>query len=100
MILGYSDMLARWGREDKNILDEGITSIRSEAENMQQLIEKLLFLARADQKRQAVNKEDVAQMAVDAVDKHKTLIWAPPLFRFVMMGLKHIPAPLFRLLPI
>ena len=47
-----------------------------------------------------VNKEDVAQMAVDAVDKHKTLIWAPPLFRFVMMGLKHIPAPLFRLLPI
>ena len=71
VILGYSDMLSRWGREDRNILDEGITAIRSEAENMQQLIEKLLFLARADQKRQAVNKEDVnlAEMLADTVEK-------------------------------
>lgn len=71
VILGYSDMLARWGCEDKNILDEGITSIRSEAENMQQLIEKLLFLARADQKRQAVNKEDVdlAELLADTIEK-------------------------------
>ena len=47
-----------------------------------------------------VNKDDVARMAVTAVDKRKTLIWAPPMFRLVMVGLKHIPAPLFRLLPI
>ena len=59
VILGYSDMLARWGRDDKSVLDEGISSIRSEAENMQQLIEKLLFLARADQKRQVLHKENL-----------------------------------------
>lgn len=47
-----------------------------------------------------VNKEDVAKMAVEAVDKRKTLIWAPPLFRLVMIILKHIPQPIFRLLPI
>jgi len=75
VILGYSDMLSRWGREDKNILDEGITSIRSEAENMQQLIEKLLFLARADQKRQAVNKEevDLAELLADTMEKMQTV---------------------------
>ena len=71
VILGYSDMLSRWGREDKDILAEGITAIRSEAENMQQLIEKLLFLARADQKRQAVHKEAVllSEILADTMEK-------------------------------
>ena len=71
VILGYSDMLSRWGREDKSILDEGITAIRSEAENMQQLIEKLLFLARADQKRLAMHKErlELAPLVEDVVKK-------------------------------
>ena len=75
VILGYSDLLSRWGREDKNILDEGITAIRTEAENMQQLIEKLLFLARADQKRQAVNKEEVdfAELLADTMEKMQTV---------------------------
>lgn len=71
VILGYSDMLSRWGREDKDILEEGITAIRSEAENMQQLIEKLLFLARADQKRQVVRKEAVllTEILADTMEK-------------------------------
>ena len=47
-----------------------------------------------------VNKGDVARWAVAAVDKRKTVIWAPPLFRLVMVVLHHIPAPIFRLLPI
>lgn len=57
VICGYSDMLARWGKNDPEVLEESINAIRSEAANMQQLIEKLLFLARADQKRQVVHKE-------------------------------------------
>ncbi len=56
IISGYSDMLARWGKNDPEILEESINAIHSEANNMQQLIEKLLFLARADQHRQVVNK--------------------------------------------
>lgn len=59
VILGYSDLLSRWGSKDEQILQEGIESIQSEAENMQQLIEKLLFLARADQQRQVLHKENV-----------------------------------------
>ena len=75
VILGYSDILSRWGREDKAILEEGITSIRSEAENMQQLIEKLLFLARADQRRLAFNAEDVdfAALLADTMEKMQTV---------------------------
>ena len=47
-----------------------------------------------------VDKEDVAKLAVDAARDGKTLIWAPPLFQLVMLVLKHIPAPIFRKLPI
>lgn len=73
VILGYSDLLARWGRSDAKILEEGITSIRSEAEDMQDLIEKLLFLARADQKRQILHKDFVHldELVDDAVRKMK-----------------------------
>ncbi len=56
VILGYSDMLVRWGKEDEELLDEGITSIQSEANNMNRLIEDLLFLARADQNKQMLIK--------------------------------------------
>lgn len=47
-----------------------------------------------------VDKEDVARQAVDAARDGKQLIWAPPLFQLVMLVLKHIPAPIFRKLPI
>ena len=73
VILGYSDLLSRWGREDAKVLDEGIASIRSEAENMQELIEKLLFLARADQKRQVLHMEsmDISVLLAEVMDKMK-----------------------------
>lgn len=47
-----------------------------------------------------VNKEDVAKQAVDAARAGKSLIWAPPAFQLVMLILKHIPAPIFKRLPI
>jgi len=69
VIRGYSDLLSRWGREDPTALDEGIAAIRSEAEDMQELIEKLLFLARADQKRQVLHRDriDLQAMVADIV---------------------------------
>jgi decaprenylphospho-beta-D-erythro-pentofuranosid-2-ulose 2-reductase len=47
-----------------------------------------------------VNKEDVAELAVNSAAKGKELVWAPPAFRYVMMVLRHIPRPIFRKLPI
>lgn len=71
VIKGYSDMLSRWGKQDPETLQEGLTAISSEAENMQELIEKLLFLARADQKRQIINKEvvEMSQLIEDVFKK-------------------------------
>lgn len=75
VMLGYSDMLSRWGREDEETLDEGISAIRTEAENMKALIERLLFLARADQKRQVLNKERIDFQALVAdVSKKAELV--------------------------
>ena len=47
-----------------------------------------------------VDKEAVAKQVVDAARAGKDLIWAPPAFQLVMLVLKHIPAPIFRRLPI
>jgi len=47
-----------------------------------------------------VDKEELASQVVDAARKGQTLIWVPSTFRFVMIALKHIPGPIFRLLPL
>lgn len=47
-----------------------------------------------------VNKEDVAQAIAKAVDNKKTLIWVHPLFRPIMLVLKHLPQFVLRKLPI
>ena len=58
VIRGYADMLDRWGKQDETILNESIDAIRSESENMQHLIEQLLFLARGDSGRTPVRNEE------------------------------------------
>ena len=116
VILGYSDLLARWGQRDAGVLHEGIDSIRSEAENMQQLIEKLLFLARADQKRQVLHKENIklnelvddvmrkmklvtTQHDVELLQNDAATIYADPVMIRQMMRIflensaKYTPAP-------
>lgn len=57
VISGYADMLDRWGKQDGAALTEGIEAIKSEASNMHNLIEKLLFLARTDQNKQTLTKD-------------------------------------------
>ncbi len=48
VIKGYADLLNRWGKDDPEVLAEGIEAIRSETDFMQSLVESLLFLARRD----------------------------------------------------
>jgi len=52
VIQGYANLLQRWGKEDKDVLQESIDAIRSESDYMKELVEKLLFLASADKKKQ------------------------------------------------
>lgn len=47
-----------------------------------------------------VDKTDAAKAIAAGVDAKKTVIWIHPLFRFVMMALKHLPQFVIRRLPI
>ena len=58
VIKGYADLLDRWGKTDEKILEESIEAIKSESDNMQHLVEQLLFLARGDSGRTPLNLTD------------------------------------------
>mgnify|MGYP000955458349 FL=1 len=58
VIKGYVNMLDRWGKNDKSVLEESIEAIKNETDNMQDLIEKLLFIARSDRSTLNFTKED------------------------------------------
>lgn len=77
VISGYADMLDRWGKQDPATLEEGIGAIKSEAANMHDLTEKLLFLAKADHGRQAIDKTAVAMEPLIAEIVQETRLIAP-----------------------
>lgn len=60
VIQGYANLLRRWGKNDQAVLEEAVNAIASETEHMKDLIEKLLFLARAEQASQAIVKTTFA----------------------------------------
>jgi two-component system sensor histidine kinase ArlS len=75
VIKGYANMLSRWGKDDRDVLDESITAIKDEAYDMQQLVEKLLFLARSDKNTQKINKQEFyINELVDEIIKETKLI--------------------------
>ncbi|WP_113674657.1 sensor histidine kinase [Vallitalea guaymasensis] len=58
IIDGYASMLQRWGKKDEEVLNESIEAIKNEAENMKDLVENLLFLARHDNQTLEYNMEN------------------------------------------
>ena len=59
VICGYVDLLENYGADDPELFKEAVASIKTSAQNMRCLVESLLFLARADQGRQPLNKVPV-----------------------------------------
>lgn len=57
VIKGYADLLARWGKDDRKVLEESVAAIKSETDSMNHLIEDLLFLARGDKHTQKIEPE-------------------------------------------
>ncbi len=75
VIQGYASLLSRWGKNDKDVLDESIEAIKTEAESMKDLIEKLLFLARGDNNRQTIEKHNaLLNELIDEVIRETRLI--------------------------
>jgi signal transduction histidine kinase len=48
VINGYINLIDRWGKNDKEVLQESIVAIKNEVKYMTELVERLLFLARGD----------------------------------------------------
>ncbi|HHV64215.1 MAG TPA: HAMP domain-containing protein [Peptococcaceae bacterium] len=69
VIQGYGELLDRWGKNDPAVLQESIDAIKNEAKNMQELIDKLLFLARHDKDSFIYQKEEfsLTEMLQDIV---------------------------------
>ena len=84
VIQGYANMLARWGREDEKVLDESITAIQNESDNMKRLVEQLLFLARGDAGRTQLNKTNVDLNALmNEVYEESLMIDENHIYKFV-----------------
>ena len=48
VLQGNVDLLSRWGRDDRAVLDGSLAAIQRQTEYMTRLVENLLFLARCD----------------------------------------------------
>lgn len=81
VIQGYANLLQRWGTEEPDVLAESITAIKSEAEYMKELVEKLLFLASTDKKKQRLEvKPFPLHELIDELIKESRLIDADHQF--------------------
>ena len=76
VIKGYIEFIETYGTADEALLKENLKVIGSEAQNMQALLENLLFLSRTDQHRQKLNKKvlDLDDIVGDVMSKMKTVI--------------------------
>jgi len=68
VLKGYVDMLNDWGKNDKEVLDESLIVLKKEIQNMQDLTEKLLFLAKSKNlvvEKKSVNLDTVLKETID-----------------------------------
>jgi len=56
VIKGYIDVLDRWGKDDREVLNESISSIKIELANMISLLDTLLFLSKGDNEIYKIEK--------------------------------------------
>lgn len=85
---GYVNMLQRWGKEDKTVLDESLTAIAQETASMKDLVENLLFLARHDKKTLMLEMEEFDPCDV-ATELHREAAMVTPEDHFVLTPLEH-----------
>lgn len=59
IIQGYSNLIQRWGKDDKEALEQSINGIKLEADAMAKLVENLLLLAKSDSGIIKASKKEV-----------------------------------------
>ena len=68
VLKGYVDMLNDWGKNDKEVLDESLVILKKEIQNMQELTEKLLFLAKSKNlvvEKNNINLDNILKEVID-----------------------------------
>lgn len=88
VIQGYVNMLKRWGKDDKTVLEEGINAIAQETANMKDLVESLLFLARHDKKTLMMEMEQFDPCDVVS-ELHKEATMVTPEDHFILSPVEH-----------
>ncbi len=87
VIQGYVNMLDRWGKDDRAVLEESIAALKAEGAHMQELVEQLLFLARGDSGRTALEIAPVNVAALVAeVAGESAMIDAEHVYRLALDG--------------
>ena len=73
VFLGYVELLENGGADDPELLRESMDAMRSEANNLQKLLETISFLSRYDQSRLKLDKEtlDLDEIVGDVMRKMK-----------------------------
>ncbi|MFW6006711.1 MAG: ATP-binding protein [Bacillota bacterium] len=75
VINGYIKLLDRWGKEEKEIRDEAISAIKNEVNNINSLLESLLFLARGDSEELEINRNDFSvNELIEEIEKETSMI--------------------------
>lgn len=75
VIKGYSDILKKWGTENKEVSQEAVEAIGTEVRSMQSLTEKLLFLAKG-KNIQPVYEEVRLDEVVEEVKRELSFIYS------------------------
>lgn len=84
VIQGYANMLDRWGKDDESVLEESIEAIKSESENMKNLVEQLLFLARGiNGKTQLTPKEFLLNDMINEVFEESKMIDKNHIYSYI-----------------
>lgn len=75
VIQGYANLLDRWGKDDRQALEKSIHAIKLETSNMENLVEKLLFLAKGDSGNQKIEKSAfwLNELILDVVSESKLI---------------------------
>ena len=73
VIAGYANLLRRWGKDDPKVLDEAVSAISRESENMKRIVEQLLWLAKIGDFTLNCTTFNLYETVYDVVEGYKLL---------------------------
>ncbi|MEI6579019.1 MAG: ATP-binding protein [Eubacteriales bacterium] len=75
VIKGYIDLIDRWGKDNREVLNEGIEAIKNELSNMTKLLDTLLFMSKGDNEILKIEKTKfwLNELIVEVVKESKNI---------------------------